>query len=106
MAKKCVNGNCSLRHGCGMYHQALNTLEASGANGKFDRHSCRKGKCDHFEPTESVPYGKEWERATMKLPKGVIVGMLKNAGQSLGLVNDKYCALLTVVQSLGEVSNG
>ena len=47
----------------------LNTFEASGANGKFDRHSCKKGKCDHFTEKAYVPYGEEWERNTMKLPR-------------------------------------
>lgn len=46
--KKCVNGNCSIKAECALYHQAKNMEEARGADGKFDRHSCRKGKCDHF----------------------------------------------------------
>jgi len=48
MDKKCVNGNCPLRHCCGRYHQAKNVFEARGANGLFERYSCRKGKCEHF----------------------------------------------------------
>ncbi len=103
MSKQCVNGNCSRRKECGTYHQAVNTLEASGANGKFERYTCRKGKCDHFTVKEYVPYGEEWERTTLKLTKGVIVGMLKSAGQQLAVVNEKYSSLLDVVQSIGEV---
>jgi len=100
MAKKCVNGNCSRRHECGMYHQALNTLEASGANGKFDRHSCRKGKCDHYLPKEYMPYGAEWFRVTSKLPKNVIIAMFASLAEEHASVKAKYESLQVLCKSL------
>ena len=53
--RKCVNGNCSIRATCGRYHQAANIFEAQGADGLYDRHSCRKGKCDHHLAKEVQP---------------------------------------------------
>jgi hypothetical protein len=103
MPKKCVNGNCSRRKECGTYHQAVNTLEASGSNGKFERHSCRKGKCDHFTVKEYVPYGEEWEHNTMALPKSVIVGMLKACGQERDKYRDKAASLQTAFNVMGEI---
>ena len=103
MSKQCVNGNCSRRKECGTYHQAVNTLEASGANGKFDRHSCKKGKCDHFTDKAYVPYGEEWERTTLKLPKPVIVSMLKNAGQECDIIKGKYASLQTAVKIMEDI---
>lgn len=55
MDKKCVNGNCSIKAICKRYHQAANTFEAGGAGGLYDRHSCRKGKCDHYLAREVQP---------------------------------------------------
>lgn len=103
MSKQCVNGNCSRRKECGTYHQAVNTLEASGANGKFERYTCRKGKCDHFTVKEYVPYGEEWERTTMKLQKPVIVSMLKACGQERDMFRDKYASLQTAFNLMGEM---
>jgi hypothetical protein len=51
--RKCVNGNCSIRATCGRYHQAANVFEARGADGLYDSHSCRKGKCDHHVVRET-----------------------------------------------------
>jgi hypothetical protein len=111
MPKQCVNGNCSLRKDCGTYHQALNTFEASGANGKFERHSCRKGKCDHFANKEFVPYGEEWIRMMMRIPKPVIITMLASCGQECDKAKAQYASLKTVVDALQnldkkEASNG
>jgi len=53
--KECVNGNCSIKETCGRYHQATNLLEARGGDGLYDRHSCRKGKCEHYVAKEIKP---------------------------------------------------
>ncbi len=53
--RKCVNGNCSIRATCARYHQAANVFEARGADGLYDSHSCRKGKCDHHLAKEVQP---------------------------------------------------
>lgn len=93
MAKKCVNGNCSRRKNCGTYHQALNTFEATGANGKFERYTCRKGKCEEFIDKSFLPYGEEWIRETSKLPKKVIIGMLAGLGEEYLAIKSKYESL-------------
>lgn len=46
--KQCVNGNCSIKATCAIYHQAQNMHEARGSDGKYARYSCRKGCCAHF----------------------------------------------------------
>lgn len=100
MPKQCVNGNCSRRKECGTYHQSVNTLEAGGANGKFERHTCKKGQCDHFTAKEYVPYGEEWRAETMQLPKSDLVSLLKMTCKSRDQITEKYNAVLELVKRL------
>lgn len=100
MPKQCVNGNCSLRKECGTYHQAVNTLEAGGSNGKFVRHTCKKGQCDHFTTKEYVPYGEEWRAETIQLSKVELVSVLKMTCMSLDSITGKYNAVLELVKRL------
>jgi hypothetical protein len=99
-AKKCVNGNCSRRKECGTYHQAVNVLEASGANGKFERYTCKKGKCDHYTPKAFVPYGDEWRRETLKLDKDTLVSLLAFASLDRDNLSVRCSALQSRVQAL------
>jgi hypothetical protein len=98
--KQCVNGNCSRRKECGTYHQAVNTLEAGGANGKFARHTCKKGQCDHFTKKPYVEYGEEWTADTMKLPKSDLVCLVKMTCKSRDAIVEKYKAILELVKKL------
>lgn len=99
-AKQCVNGNCSRRKECGTYHQAVNTLEAGGANGKFERHTCKKGQCDHFTKKPYVAYGEEWTADTMKLPKSDLVSLVRMTSKSRDAIMEKYNAVLELVKRL------
>ncbi len=100
MAKQCVNGNCSRRKECGTYHQAVNTLEAGGANGKFERHTCKKGKCDYFTTKPYVVYGEEWTADTMKLPKSDLVSLVRMTSRSRDAITEKYNAILVLINKL------
>lgn len=100
MPKKCVNGNCSRRKECGTYHQAKTTFEAAGGYGKFERHTCKKGKCDHFTVKEYVPYGDEWRAEKMKAPKSALVSILKMTLVSHEQITKKYNAVLELVKRL------
>jgi len=111
MDKPCVNGNCSRRKECGAYHQAVNTLEASGDNGRFERYTCKKGLCDHF--TVKIVRGRYTQETQALLDTAEII--VKAFGEIAKIVNrfeteenyNSLAAIEAVAKIVkGEVANG